>query len=196
MIPLDYVLAAALLGAPPGPAEAGPVVLCKGEVQEQVGEGLSSLAPTVTVLAIHAEVMDQREGGYLLASPEEFVADLALVRKRIRTLAGAPPLHDHQRFPDRQVAREFLEFNRAYRVHLLNRQEIEGTRRDELAEAVHETDELYRIWDAVRDARSDCYYVTVRRQALLLLREALGQEDYYRGVLPPHVPVWRFSRID
>ena len=67
---------------------------------------------------------------------------------------------------------------------------------EEVSSYVAEADRLYHIWDLVRDAGSDCYYVTYRRQALAALREAIGRGDYYRGVLPPHVPVWRFGRRD
>ena len=36
----------------------------------------------------------------------------------------------------------------------------------------------------------------LRRGALKKLREAVGDEAYYSGHLPPHVPVWRFAQID
>ena len=39
--------------------------------------------------------------------------------------------------------------------------------------AMKETDRLYHVWDAVRDSRCDYYYVTVRRQALKKLKEAM-----------------------
>ena len=61
-----------------------------------------------------------------------------------------------------------------------------------IGEALAETDRLYKVWDAVRDARCDFYYVTVRRQALKRLREALGDAAYAATDLPPHVPAWRF----
>ena len=66
----------------------------------------------------------------------------------------------------------------------------------ELREMLQEVDRLYNIWDTVRDARCDYYYVTVRRQALKKLRETVGDDAYYSGALPPHVPIWRFARID
>ena len=59
-----------------------------------------------------------------------------------------------------------------------------------------EADRLYQIWDLVRDNRCDYYYVTVRRQALKKLKEMIGDQAYYSGQLPPHVPVWQFARID
>ena len=66
----------------------------------------------------------------------------------------------------------------------------------EVRAILQETDQLYQIWDTVRDARCEYYYVTVRRQALKRLREALGDEAYFSGRLPPHVPLWRFQQID
>ena len=61
--------------------------------------------------------------------------------------------------------------------------------------ALKETDWLYQIWDAVRDARCEYYYVTVRRQALKRLQTMLGSEAYSAADLPPYVPVWRFQEI-
>jgi hypothetical protein len=61
--------------------------------------------------------------------------------------------------------------------------------------ALQETDRLYQVWDAVRDARCDYYYVTVRRQALKRLRELIGDEAYYSASFPPCVPFWRFQQI-
>ena len=37
------------------------------------------------------------------------------------------------------------------------------------------------------------YYVTVRRQALKRLRHMVGHDDYFAGILPPYVPLWRFE---
>ncbi len=56
-----------------------------------------------------------------------------------------------------------------------------------------ETDRLYKVWDAVRDARCEFYYVSVRRQALMRLKDMLGEDDYRSTNLPPNVPVWRFN---
>jgi hypothetical protein len=100
------------------------------------------------------------------------------------------------RFPDRALINDLLSFNRSYRQHLDSRQSIEKTYWWELHEAVQEADRLYQLWDTVRDARCDYYYVTVRRQALKKVRETVGAQAYYSGCLPPHVPVWRFTRID
>src|SRR5262249_43280004 len=60
---------------------------------------------------------------------------------------------------------------------------------------VGEADQLDRLWDAVRDARSDCHHVSMRRQALRALRDTIGPAAYFWGALP-HVPLWRFARLD
>jgi hypothetical protein len=185
MIPLDYVLAVALLAGSPEAADL------PGTAQE-----FATLRPTLQAVAVSWEILDPREVRYVLARPEDFNADLKLLRRRYQDLADAPPLHDCMRFPDRTLINDLLSFNRSYRQHLDSRQSIEKTYWWELHEALQEADRLYQLWDTVRDARCDYYYVTVRRQALKKVRETVGEQAYYSGCLPPHVPVWRFTRID
>jgi hypothetical protein len=132
----------------------------------------------------------------VLTRSEDFASDLKLLRRRYQELANAPPVSDCQRFPDRATISDLLTFNRAYRQHLDSRLSVELVRWWDLREAVQEADRLYQVWDTVRDARCDYYYVTVRRQALKRLRDTIGPEAYYGGQLPPHVPLWRFQRID
>jgi hypothetical protein len=181
MFPLNYALAAALLTAPPD-APAAPE--------------LATARPALQALAVSWELLDPCECRYVLTRAEDWPADLKLLRRRSQDLADAPPLYDCMRFPDRGLVNELLAFNRAYRRHLDSRQSLEVASRWELHEALQEADRLYQVWDMVRDARSDCYCVTVRRAALKKLREALGPQAFYSGTLPPHVPVWRFARID
>jgi hypothetical protein len=185
MLPLDYVLAVAVLSAPPG----------AGEVPPDAAE-FASLRGTLQAVALRRELLDPRELDQVLVRAEDFNADLRMLRRRHRDLSEAPPLADCLRFPDRRLAGELLEFNRAYHKHLTQRQAAGTGERAALEQALAETEQLYEIWDAVRDARSECYFVTARRQALLSLRAALGEHAYAAGTLPPHVPVWRFARAD
>jgi hypothetical protein len=182
---LDYVLAVAVLTAPTGsdcPAHS-PLTehRCLGRVLKDV--------------ALHWELLDPRETNAFFRRPDDFPVDVQLLRRRYRLLAEAPFCSDALRFPTREACCELLTFNRAYHRGLKQRQEAVGTQGNSHL-ALQEAEQLYRIWDLVREARSDCYYVSVRRQALLALRQALGSEDYYKGQLPPHVPVWRFDRRD
>jgi hypothetical protein len=184
MFPSEYLLAVALLTAPVDCADP------------PVPEAYAELSSKLQALAIQWEILDPREVRYVLTRPEDFASDLKLLRRRYHELTGAPPLGDGMRFPDRSTISDMLAFNRAYRQSLDSRVSVELVHWWELQEAVQESDRLYQIWDLVRDARCDYYYVTVRRQALKRLRDMIGPEAYYSGTLPPYVPVWRFQVID
>ncbi len=140
--------------------------------------------------AIECEILDRREDRF--SHYDQFAADLTAMRYRYRSLRNAPPLRDAQRFPNRHQVADMLQFNRAYRRHLDARQVIDRDRASLFKDAIRETDELYQIWDLVREAGCEIYYVPVRRKALKDLRDQLGPAAYYAGVLPPHVPLWRF----
>jgi len=185
MLSFKYVLAAALLTAPPDHFDFKDAA-----VVHQV------LAPGLQAVAVDWEILDPRENRYVLAQPQDFPADLKLLQGRYHELQGAPRLEESLRFPERPLVNELMAFNRAYRNDLTTRLALDTVHEDELRAALAETDQLYRIWDAVRDARCDYYYITVRRQALQQLREMVGAEAYYSGQLPPHVPVWRFPVLD
>jgi hypothetical protein len=185
MFGLDYMLAVALLTSP---ADAEDPTLS--------AERFAVLQPTLQKVAVQWEILDPREVRYVLAHHDDLGSDLKLLRRRYRDLADAPAVCDSQRFPDRAAVGELLTFNRSYRQHLDNCQAVEMVHWWELREALQETDRLYHVWDTVRDARCEYYYVTVRRQALKRLRDLVGEEAYYSGQLPPHVPVWRFRWID
>ena len=119
---------------------------------------------------------DLREARYILARQEDFSADLNLLRRRYRELSGAPAVADSRRLPERPLVNDLLAFNRAYRQHIDVRQPLELIHWWELRTALQETDRLYQVWDAVRDARCDYYYVTVRWQALTRLREEVAKK--------------------
>jgi hypothetical protein len=141
--------------------------------------------------AVQWEIYDPREERFQRAA--DLANDLPVLRKRYRDLADAPSVYDTVRLPVLPLAVECLSFNRAYRRALEKRMLLEGDRATLLKEVIHETDELHKIWDAIRDARCEVYYVPVRRQALKRLRDLVGPEAFYSGQFPPHVPLWRFE---
>jgi hypothetical protein len=185
MFSCELLLAAALLTQPPDTPEAAPPP-----------EMFEMLRMPLQLLALEWEILDQREIRYVLVRAEDFSSDLNLLRRRSSELVDAPSANDCMRFPDRSLVNEYLAFNRAYRQQLDMRQPGEPARWWELRTALQETDYLYQVWDTVRDARCEYYYVTVRRQALKRLREMLGEDAYYSGQLPPYVPLWRFQSIN
>lgn len=178
----DLVLAAAMLSAPVGTPEPAPAEANWVAVRDAVHK-----------LAIEWEIMDERESRYLMATRDDFDADLNLLRKRHAELADAPRLAECRRLPDRHAVNEFIKFNRAYRKHLEESAAWELDRADLYGNAIQETDRLYRQWDAIRDAQCDFYYVTVRRAALKKIRDGIGGDAFATGQMPPHVPKWRFA---
>jgi hypothetical protein len=178
-------LAAALLTTPPDVPDPPPDADEWPAVQE-----------AVQTLAVQWEILDPREVRYVMARVEDGENDLALLRRRYQELKDAPKLCDAQRFPDRGTVNELLAFNRAYRRHLDSRQALEQDRSQCLRTALKETDNLYQVWDSVRDARCEYYYITVRRQALKRLRQMIGDESYDTAELPPYVPLWRFQEMN
>jgi hypothetical protein len=185
MFPFYDLLALALLLGPPGVVEVTlPAPLYK------------SLQPALQTVAVRLEILDERELRYLLAAPEDFSYDLHLLRQRRQGLSDAPLLEDCARFPEPPVIDDLIAFNRTYRAQLASYAASDPVHREEWAAAIEETDRLYQVWDTVRCARSDYYYIKDRRAALKRLRAFLGPEAYYGGYLPPSVPVWRFRRID
>jgi hypothetical protein len=184
MTPMSALMAAALLVTPPDTPE-----------QPVTPEQWPAMQEQLQTTAIAWEILDPREVRYVLARPEDFESDLNLLRRRYQDLADAPRVADSQRLPDRNTVNELLAFNRAYRRNLEARQPVELDRAEDLRAAQRETDRLYQVWDTVRDARCEFYYVTVRRQALKRLRELLGDGSFQDGNLPPFVPIWRFQEI-
>lgn len=159
-------------------------------------EDYARLRPAVQQIAQLLEIVDERELSFMLLRVEDFEREVHELRRRHEICRDAPPLADSYRFPDRAFVSELLSFNRSYRQHLDACLTAETVRWWEMHEAIQETDRLYHVWDTVRDTRCEYYYVSARREALKRLRDMVGPEAYYSGCLPPHVPVWRFQRID
>jgi hypothetical protein len=182
MSPSELALAFILLTAPPGAPEAEPPA-----------DQWPSIQKSVHQLAMDWEILDKNETKFILARIDDFGKDLNILRRRYMELRDVPKVADCDRFPDRQTVADMIKFNRAYRKSLEARLALETDRAEEIRSAIKETDRLYHVWDAVRDARCDYYYVTVRRQALKKLKELIGEEAYAAGELPPNVPTWRFA---
>lgn len=146
--------------------------------------------------AIELQIMDTRETRCFFGKPEDFSLDLAALRSRFKEFCGAPPVEDAYRFPNREIVQGVQKFNRAYREYLAAKKDVNLLEREEVKDALKETDSLNEIWDLVRDARCESYYTHVRRRALKRLLESIGPEAFYSSALPPGVPLWRFKSID
>ncbi len=150
--------------------------------------------PALLILCHDAEIIDRREQDHYLILPGTCCDDLAHLHFKYQEMMALPILEECNRFPSRQIINDFLSANRAYRLDLLKRLEVDRVHMEDIRLAIWETDQLYQIWDALRDARCDYYYTTVRRQALQNLKEMIGVEAFYHGTLPPYIPSWHIPR--
>ncbi len=148
----------------------------------------------LTMIFLQAELMDPREVRYVFSKDYEFESDLRMMQRRIKDLENAPSLSVAVIFPEITIVNDLLLFNRAYRRYLDDCLPIYPHRK-ELRYAKEENDILYQVWDCVRDARCEYYYIHIRRQALCRLKSFLGEEDFWKANLPPHVPYWRFTVV-
>jgi hypothetical protein len=182
MLSSECLLAAVLLTTP-----------SDGTPSPEVHAWSEACRPALLALALDAEILDKRETPQFLVLAQDFTRDLRDLQGRFRDLAFAPLVEEAARFPDRHTINDFLAFNRGYRAELIARLEVDTIHAEQLRLAIAETDDLHHLWNAARDARCAYYYITVRRQALLLLRDLMGAEAFYAGVMPPYVPVWRIA---
>jgi hypothetical protein len=150
----------------------------------------ANCAAALRLLALHLEILDPLET-HVLAHPQEFAADLRVLRGRYQEFAAAPQLHECFRLPERALVEDLLVFNRSLQKDLKDRLFLDRIHAADLQTALEETEQLFQVWDAVREARCEYYYVTARRQALQQLRNLIGMDAFYTGQLPPHVPLWR-----
>jgi hypothetical protein len=154
----------------------------------------AELAPSLRRLAREWQLVDAREVGCILFDAKEFAKDLKTLQERRLRLHNAPLLQERERFPPLKLVEQLISHNRAYRQELGERLAIDPLHADELREAIAEAEELFRTWDTLRDALTEHYYVDFQRQALDRLRDRLGMTAFYRGDMPPALPVWRFAR--
>lgn len=173
-VPLNLALAVSLLSS--------PLDLASVDVP------LSSIRR----VALAMELVDKSERK--LTHGDVLHLDLYTIRSRYRSLRGAPPVIDAVRFGLNANFREALEYNRAHRKWLVDRRCLDSS--PQIEEAIWECDELRAIYDAADVATSDTTLVVDRRLALERLRRLVGANNYYEGILPPCVPVWRFNWIE
>ena len=149
--------------------------------------------------AIQLELLDPRETGYIcnIASTavnrENYFNDLKILRGRWENYKNSPRLWEINRFPPLEVANSVCQFNRQYANYVS--QQVYSYKVDLANEVMRETNLLFHPWDRLREARCEYYYITVRRNALKDLKDALGDQMFYNGQMPPFVPLWRFTPI-
>ncbi len=180
--PSDDCYALALLLAPPDTPESTPT-----------NTEWTTLQPALHRQALALQLLDRREN--TLVALREFETDLNLIRWRYELLKDAPLIAECDYLPCKLTTTNHLTLNIAYRHWLEARQFCELDRLGHFKIALTQTEILYQVWSAIQDAQSEYNYITIRRTALLRLRQLLGIEAYHLHEFPPCVPIWYFSEI-
>lgn len=146
----------------------------------------------IFTLPIQNELVDEREYSYFRVFDWPSLSNQ--LQERFENYDQMPRTGEADRFPDRSAINAFLAVNRQFHADLQRRLAIDLVNEDTINRAISECDQLYQIYDTLRDARCEYYYVTTRRQALQLLKILIGEESFYSGRLPPPYPVWHMIR--
>lgn len=186
MLPFDAMICLALLTGPDDPFPDG---IAPASWIQLLREPLADCAESL-------EIMDIRERPYILGRDDDISNDVRLLRRRRIELLNAPYLCVSDFLPDSDTLSRNLAFNRQFRQELERRHCVDFAQAHVLQAVMHETDNLHRIWDLAHDSMCSSYYIVYRRQALRNLRELIGEQAIQAGLLPPHIPIWRFQSID
>lgn len=145
------------------------------------------------------DVIGERPFGasYHFSCEGAFLNDLVWARNRYQELADAPPLRDSFGLPAKETLAIHLIHNRKIRSWMVEQRDFYGTTYQGVAfdGAIYTTDQLYRVWDLMRDAQCEFYDKGVRRMALKSLREMIGRDRYYERDWPPSVPTWLLTEL-
>lgn len=103
----------------------------------------------------------------------------------------------HFGYINRSCTRPILMFNQEYQSFCRHKIEHGGFKALRFfGEALEESKKIHSIYDMLDDAFTEELTLFRRRKALHLMREYLGEEHFYKGMLPPPVPIWKFELFD
>lgn len=144
-------------------------------------------------MAVAMEVLDSREGAYTFNQTIESVAsaDLDRIRERVFDLADSPSVATIESWPDREVFIQRCHFNRRYLAHIEGLWRAEPDRKHLYEEVIGEINWLYQVNDLMRDARSEYFYVYVRRRAAKRAIQMAGDQIFDC----PAAPIWRMNEL-
>lgn len=124
-------------------------------------------------------------------------SDLDVLRRRVESCRHLPRLEELRLFVNtpQPEARALVDFSEAHIAYLEMFIRLHPGNSSAAQRHLNEAYELYRIWSHLLNSRLEFFSVVDRRTYLLKLKQALGDEMYYSGRMPPHVPLWRFTEV-
>jgi len=130
-------------------------------------------------------------------NPYQFDWDLDMLRFTYLNLQDAPPIEDTYRLPPLETIEEMIAFNNLLFDNLTFRRSISWPKdRQNFDSACLEIRDLLNLWHLIHAAKSNCLYISCRRECLRQLLKDIGPDDYYSGKWPPFTVFWRLQSID
>lgn len=114
----------------------------------------------------------------------------------LRRVWGAPPIQDAQRLPSHAVCLARAEFAREYLCHLEAIQGVNLQRWYAVECAIGEARDACLLWMQFAQAVDRNCSASGRRTAMRDIRDTIGEEAYYSGRWPCHVPIRMFKYIE
>ena len=111
----------------------------------------------------------------------------------VASISNLPHSWESERFwTDQKLREDHLASNRLYQQRLKLMIDLEPHNRDHYESVLEETQRLFNIWNTTDDMLRARDFGNVRlcRRYLNDLKELIGEEAFYRGVLPPHLPTY------
>ena len=140
------------------------------------------------------EIYDRKEEYYtLFRLTFQFKMDIETIRERYQIIKDAPFISDSYRFPNYNSITFYLTFNRDYYKEIAKTLTFPWENWKEVT--LEETLRLYDIWFQIRECVNERRTIFFRRKALKETKELLGENNYYHGIFPPPVPIWRFKEL-
>ena len=130
----------------------------------------------------------------LASTHATFASTITDLRYRYNYLKDFPRVEECARLPSWVVCENFLMENSTYQKSLCERQKYDVLHASELDAAIKETKALSLFWKTLHTAQTTHYTINIRRDALNRVRELSGTSAFYRGELPPHLPLWRLTK--
>lgn len=144
-------------------------------------------APYLIEIAVVLELVDYRELEYVRR--DTYFLGITLP-DRYRQLQDAPSFNDWYRFEIKD-SQSKIDFNRNSKTAI-------GAVMRESAEKnkiMEHFDRLHMIWILINEINNVDYYMPIRREALKNLKEAIGEESYYRSSVPNCVPINMYIKL-
>lgn len=143
------------------------------------------------------DLADARELQYWFnGDPESQAFELSFLRERWQKRHKLPPLHDAMRFPCRETITDMIKCNRLHHDWLRVQQGLSNEDdQNEWGIWINENQQIFETLDAADDATATYYFTYTRRNALLRLKDKLGDRNFRLGLLPPSVPLERFRPL-